>query len=98
MAKKRPRRLYTKEFQDNAVRLVLTQSKSAAEVARELDVPVWKLQGWVRRATQEEDQSKPSGGKTVSEELMQLKKELKTVKMENEILKKAAAYFARNLT
>ncbi len=41
--KKQVRRQYPKEFQDNAIRQVLTQGKSAAEVARELDIPEWKL-------------------------------------------------------
>ncbi len=98
MTKRKKRETYTKEFQDNAVHLVLTQGKSAAEVARELDIPSWKLQGWVRKAVDSEGQEKLTNGKTVAEELMQLKKEMKSLKMENEILKKAAAYFAKTVT
>ncbi len=45
-----------------------------------------------------EDAGKLSSGKTVVEELMQLRKELKALKVENEILKKASAYFAKSLT
>ncbi len=96
--KKQVRRQYPKEFQDNAIRQVLTQGKSAAEVARELDIPEWKLRSWVRKAVKAEDAGKLSSGKTVVEELMQLRKELKALKVENEILKKASAYFAKSLT
>lgn len=96
--KKQVRRQYPKEFQDNAIRQVLTQGKSAAEVARELDIPEWKLRSWVRKAVKAEETGKLSGGKTVVEELMQLRKELKALKVENEILKKASAYFAKSLT
>ena len=97
--KKQVRRQYPKEFQDNAIRQVLTQGKSAAEVARELDIPEWKLRSWVRKAVKAEETGKlSSGSKTVAEELMQLRKELKALKVENEILKKASAYFAKSLT
>lgn len=98
MSKRKSRTTYNKEFQDSAVHQVLSQGKSAAEVARELDIPSWKLQGWVRKALKSEGHEKLANGKTVADELLQLKKELKNLKMENEILKKAAAYFAKTVT
>jgi len=82
---------YTKEFQDNAVRLASLGDKPVAAVARELGVPEWKLRGWLKRHEQQ------SGKSSDLEELRRLHTENKRLKEENEILKKAAAYFAKNL-
>jgi transposase len=82
---------YTKEFQDNAVRLATLGDKSVAGVARELGVPEWKLRGWIKK--HESGSAKTSD----MDELRRLHNENKRLKEENEILKKAAAYFAKNL-
>src|ERR1700674_4913213 len=86
---------YTKEFQQNAVRLALNGEKSKAAVARELGVPEWKLRDWVRAAMKI---STKNGSKSAFGEKITLQQELKKLRMENEILKKAATYFAKNLT
>lgn len=86
---------YTKEFQQNAVRLALNGEKSRAAVARELGVPEWKLRDWVRATMKA---STKNGSKSATEEMIALQQELKKLRMENEILKKAATYFAKNLT
>ena len=86
---------YTKEFQQNAVRLALNGEKSKAAVARELGVPEWKLRDWVRAAMKA---STKNGSRSAIDDLLALQQENKKLRMENEILKKAATYFAKNLT
>lgn len=93
MSTKKP--TYTKEFRENAVRLALTGDKSRAAVARELGIPEWKLRDWVRAVMQA---STPNGFNSGTEALIALQKELKKLRLENEILKKATAYFAKTLT
>jgi transposase len=86
---------YTKEFQQNAVRLALNGEQSKAAVARQLGVPEWKLRDWVRAAMKV---SAKNGTKSAIDDLLALQQENKKLRMENEILKKAATYFAKNLT
>ncbi|MBX9691368.1 MAG: transposase, partial [Cyanobacteria bacterium] len=81
---------YTKEFQENAVRLATFGEKSVAAVARELGVPEWKLRGWIKK-----QESKAQSNSNM-DELVRLHNENRRLKEENEILKKAAAYFAKN--
>jgi transposase-like protein len=94
--KPRPKVKHTTEFKTQAVNLFLSQNKPASEVANELGMEAHLLRAWVRQAKVTAVGS--SGSKTVLDELAQLKKELKTVRMENEILKKAATFFAKNLS
>jgi transposase-like protein len=86
---------YTKEFQENAVRLALKGEKSRAAVAKELGVPTWKLRDWVRSYLRAAEKN---GSKPAIDELIVLQKENKQLRQEVEILKKAAAYFAKTLT
>jgi transposase len=87
---------YTREFKENAIRLTLFGEKSRAAVARELGIPDWKLRDWVRTA--EKGMPQDGSGKSPLDELAALKKENKTLRSEVEILKKASAYFAKNLS
>ena len=92
---RRPRRQFSEEFRAQAVRLVLVDGKSVGAVARELDLTASALRQWVERA-----RADGSGGKTgltsaEREELTRLRKELRIVQEEREILKKAAAFFAK---
>jgi transposase len=88
---------YPAEFQAEAVRLVLTTDKPMAEVARDLGVNYKTLGNWVRK----EQDRQPRGGLpgALSEheraELKRLRKEVTDLKVEREILRKAAAYFAK---
>lgn len=84
---------YTKEFRENAVRLALSSDKSRAAIARELGIPDWTLRDWVRTYIK---QSEQNGSKPAVDELLQLQKENRQLKLENDILKKAAAYFAKH--
>lgn len=82
---------YTREFQENAVRLTRSPNKTVALVAEELDIPVWKLRNWISAS---KDKLERTSEVT---ELIRLQNELKRAKEEIEILKKAAAYFAKSL-
>ena len=93
---RRPRRSFSDEFKEQAVRLVLEEGKPVARVARELDLTESSLSVWVKQARA--DRSKGKTGLTTAEreELAKLKKEVRELKMERDILKKAAAFFAKH--
>ena len=78
-----------------AVRLVLDEGKTIGAVARELDLTPSSLGNWVRHA--QADRTKGRTGLTTAEreEIARLRKELRVVQEEREILKKAAAFFAK---
>jgi transposase len=93
-----PRGRYTKELRLEAVKLVMEEGLSWGEAARRLSLPTSTLANWVKAAKAGKlgDVGKKYRLLTeVEMELARTKKELATVKMECEILKKAAAYFAR---
>jgi transposase len=89
------RRKYTPEFKAEAVKLVLEQGMSRAQVSRDLGVPESVLCRWVQLA---EERSAPAGaGLSTSEreELVRLRQENGILRKERDILKKAAAFFAK---
>jgi transposase len=92
---KRPRRQFSEEFRAQAVRLVLDEGKSVGTVARELDLTASALRQWVERARA--DRSGGKSGLTTGEreELTRLRKENRILQEERDILKKAAAFFAK---
>lgn len=93
---KRTRRKFSGEYKQRAVALVLKQGQSVAQVARDLGIFESSLANWVRQA--KVDQGKGPPGALTSEELAelrQLRKEVKILREEREILKKAAAFFAK---
>ena len=94
---KRKRRKFTAEYKAEVVRLVQTSGKSVGQVARELDLTETAVREWVRQARIDE-QRDPRGPLTSEEraELTRLRREFKTVTMERDFLKKAAAFFARS--
>ena len=89
------RQSFTEEFKAGAVRLVIDERKTIAEVARNLDLTASALAGWVEVARA--DRTKGKTGLTTEErtKLARLRKENKELKMERELLKKGAAFFAR---
>lgn len=93
---KRQRRKFTREFKAEAVRIVRTSGKGVSVVARELDLTETCLRAWVLQAQVDEKQDS-QGALTTDEraELVRLRRELRTVEMERDFLKKTAAYFAR---
>ncbi len=93
------RQKHTAEFKREAVRLLRTSGKPAAVVARELGIPRNRLYRWASDTeTKGEKAFRGSGRpKASTDELTTLKRDLARLQEENEILKKAAAYFARQL-
>lgn len=94
-AGRRARRSYTAEFRAGAVKLVLDEGKTVTQVAKDLDLTPSALRTWVERARA--DRTGGKTGLTTEEraELAALRKELRVVKMEREILGKAVAFFAK---
>ena len=93
---KRPRRSFTAEFKAGAVRLVLDEGKGVPQVARDLDLTESSVRNWVERARANLGKGKPGALTTAEkEELAALRKENRQLRMERDILKKAAAFFAR---
>ena len=92
--KRRTRRQFTDEFKASAVRLVLDEGKSVAGVARDLDLTETALRDWVKRAQAERSHGGSGLTTTEREELLQLRKENRQLRLEREILKNAAAFFA----
>ena len=95
-SKRRHRRQFTEEFKAGAVRLVLDEGKTVGAVARELDLTPSALAVWVRQA--QADRTKGRTGLTgvEREELARLRKEVRELRLEREVLKKAAAFFAKD--
>jgi transposase len=91
-------RRYTSEFRDSAVRQVIEGARPIAAVARSLEMSNKTLTNWVLRARQGQELVKRVPAQPVSElqaEVSRLRQENAKLKLEKEILKKAAAYFAR---
>lgn len=93
-------RSYDQEFKEYAVKLVLDEEKPTAEVARELDMPYGTLTKWVRKYKKEQkikaeelEYVTPSEHRKREKELLD---EIKDLKEENAIIKKAARIFATN--
>jgi len=92
-----PNRSYTPEFRAEAVKWVLEPGLSLAEAAERLSIPKGTLTTWVSKAKGGKAPAVP-GARSVAEletEVRQLRKELAEARREREILKKAAAYFAK---
>ena len=91
----RVRRTFTPEFKRDAVGLVVKEGKTVSEVARNLGIARSLLQHWVEQHADQDREGKPrkARGKE-SEEMKQLRKQLRDVTEERDILKKALAYFA----
>ncbi len=95
------RKTFSKEFKLEALRQLELGEKTGAQIALELGIRRNMLYKWKDQlAAHSEGAFQGSGRKPAnqSNELSKLKKELADVKMERDILKKAAAYFARDLT
>lgn len=91
----RTRQAYTEDFKRDAVALVTEQGYSIAEAARSLGVGANLVGRWKR---QHETLSSVEGlSSDEREELKQLRKEVRTLRMEKEILKKASQYFAKEM-
>jgi transposase len=92
---KRKRNRYTQEFKEEAVKLITEQGYQIAEAARNLGVNQTLLGRWKREIESGGESTPGAQDKSIQAELTRLRKENKRLKMEREILKKAAAFFAK---
>jgi transposase len=95
--KRIPQGVYTKEFKEEAVKMVTEGGLSIPEVGRRLSIAKSTIAYWVKLAREgtlsDNSRQKPVTGEQM--EVARLKREVAELKMERDILKKAAAYFAK---
>ena len=91
------RRQFSREFKLEAVRLVKERGVSVVQASRDLDVGENILRRWIKELTADPGQAFPGQGqvKLEQQEIDRLRREVAKLKAERDILKKAAAYFAR---
>jgi transposase len=91
----KPRRKFSEEFKQDAVKLVTEQGYRISEAARNLDVNASVLRRWIKgRETEKAGFPANNGLTPEQEEIKRLREENQRLRMEREILKKAAAFFA----
>ena len=97
MNDRRNRVKYTKEFKEDAINLVIEQGYSANEAGRRLGINQSNISRWVREYRRDQEELAEGGvpRKELEAEIRRLKKENQRLEMEREILKKAAAFFAK---
>ena len=99
MAKKQPhpRRSFTAEFKAEVVELIRQPGNTAGSVARDLNLTETAVRAWAKQA--DLDQGRRSDGLTSGQlsEMAQLRKELREAREERDILKRAVAFFAREI-
>ena len=96
---RRPRRKFTDEFRSDIVRLCQSDSDSISDICKRMDPTESEVRGWIKKA-EEEGGTGDAQALTASEkqELQRLRREVKQLKVEREILKKAATFFAKEST
>jgi transposase len=82
------------EFRRRAVEVARLKEKPVAQMAEDLGISDSCLRGWLKRADLDEGRRSDGLATSEREELVKLRRELRVAKLENEILKRAAAYFA----
>jgi transposase len=92
MGRRQKHRRFSPEFKAEAVRLVTATDESVATIARDLGVTVTSLRGWVKAARPQPREPLTDDERS---ELTRLRREIRRVEMERDILKKATAFFAR---
>ena len=94
------RRKFSREFKIEAVRLVRERGVSVAQASRDIDVHENVVRKWVKELGADPKQAFPGHGQMKPEqlEIERLKREVAKLRAERDILKKAAAYFARDVT
>ena len=94
MTTKRQYRSYSNEFKEEALALISDQGYSVQEAADALGIRANLLYSWKQK---QDDQVNSSVTEDERAELLSLRKEVKTLRMEKEILKKASAFFAKEM-
>ena len=91
----RPKKSFSPEFREEAVKMVIETSRPIARVARELGIHEGTLGNWVAAYRRDHAGEEPSLSVSERARLREAERENRELRMENEFLKKAAAYFAR---
>ena len=91
-----PQKKFSEEYKDEAVRLITEQGLSAAQAAKDLGVGKSTIDRWVRVNKSTKKPGEEQLTESEKAELKRLRKEIHTLRMERDILKKATAYFAKN--
>ena len=86
---------YSKDFKLQAARLVTEQGYSLKDAAQKLGVSAWSIRYWIKKFQLTAELPAENHPQSAAEELKQLRKENARLRMEVDILKKAAAYFAK---
>lgn len=91
------RKKYTKEFKLDAISLVLDQEYTRIEAARSLEINGTMLGRWIKEHQSDDAQAFRGNGKLTpeQEEIRKLKRQVKRLEMEKDILKKATVFFAK---
>ena len=90
-----PKRLFTQEFRDEAVRLAQTSGRSRREVAADLGIGLSTLRNWIDRRRDRQMELPPDRQEDMAAELKRLRRENEVLRQEREILKRATAFFAK---
>ena len=90
------RKQYTKEFKEEAVRLITQSGLSVAQVSRDLDVNQNILRRWKQELEQHGVQAFPGQGVPIEQELARLRRENEVLRQEREVLKKAITIFSQH--
>ena len=94
---KKTRRVYTAEFKREALQLLETSGKSAAQIERDLGIGAGGLSRWKQKLAEDGENAFPGHGRLAPDEerMRQLERENEILRQEREILKKAVAIFSR---
>lgn len=92
----RSKRTFSVEFREEAVKLVILNSRPIAQIARELGINEGTLGNWVNKYRRDHAGEEPPLDVSERARLREAERELREVKMENEFLKKIASYFAQD--
>jgi transposase-like protein len=91
----RERREFSPQFKAEAVQMVIETGRSVAEVARDLGVNYGTLRSWVTAWRDDLPDAKRAMSPTEQARVTEMQAEIRRLRLENEFLKKAAAFFAR---
>ena len=92
----KPQRRFTQDFQDEAVRLAETSGRSRREIAEDLGIGLSTLRHWIDRRRERWIEQPPRGREEdMASELKRLRRENEILRQERDILKRAAAFFAK---
>ena len=93
------RRSYSREFKVQAVKMITEQGLSIREVSRDLGVSETVIRNWKRKLAEQGDQAFPGNGRVPAdqERIRALELEVRKLRMERDILKKATAFFANEM-